>query len=707
MAGPVGTVGKMAHLVEHDSPRRNRRVAVANLGLALVVAAAAAGALLAVVDREVCGPAWSPPSASAASACATATADGRSPAAVVVLLSAGLASAVVGRFIAARRPGAIGWLLLTFGLSFTVGPTAGAYRLHATASEFGVWPGAGFAGWIELAVFNNPAVFVPFGLAVLLFPAGRTLSKRWSVVTGLFAGGGVLSLFGVMAEPLRGSRWSDGVGGVVLSISDIIEIPSLPLIGIGVIAAAVSLIVRLRRGAGVERAQVQAFLRGVSPLAALVALAPVVFSIEWLWPVWAVAVGVATGFVPVMLGVAILTNDLYGLDRFVNRSVTYTVLTAAIVTAYVVVVSAVGEVAGRNEERVAALVLTALVAIATEPLRRQVQRVVDRMLFGHRSEPHAVAAELARGLEQHAEDGSVLDSLAEATASAMRLPYVEIAAQDPDVEPGFAGTREASDRELLENIDLVHNGKCVGRLSCLPRQHGRGLDRADENALSALAPSIAAAVVATSLAGALARARERLVEAQETEQSRIRRDLHDGLGPALTGIGLGIGELEERADERDRALLARLREEVVTCIADIRRIAHDLQPIALTEHGLIGALQVHAERFSALGLQVDLAVAGDAKIDGTAVERATYRIAAEALTNVHRHANATTCSMRLRLGDHVCLEVIDDGGGIGTLARGVGLRSIEERALELNGRFIIEAPDGGGTRVLVTLPVSP
>lgn len=676
----------------------------ATAGLAVASGSAVFGIVMAVVDRDACNSASRSASAAARQACRVAMADGRSPASLLIFFAAGLSCAAVGAFLVGKRGSVLGYLLLAAGLSFTVGPAAGTYSFHAVTGGIS-WPGGRLAGWIELAVFNNPAVFVPFGLLLLLFPTGRSLSPRWSVMVKLLIAGAALSLVGVMAEPLRGSHWRDGLGGTVLAASDLIEIPALPLIGIGLISGIACLFARMRRSRGTERAQIVSFIRGASVLAALVAVAPFVFGSDLLSTAWPIAIGLAAAAVPLMLGVAVAAHGLHGLDRLVNRTAVYASVTAIVVALYVGVVSLVGSFLGAGEERLAAVAVTALVAVGLERVKSVVQRAVDRVLFGFTSEPDRAAAEVARGLADASGDRPVLGVLSEAVASSLRLPYVEIAPSGSDAGHSW-GTLSPADADSLEHVDLTHAGSNVGRLSCVPRQQGGRLTAADKRALDTLAGPIAAAVHATTLAVALSRSRERLVEAQETEQHRIRRDLHDGLGPALTGIALGIGELEERvAVEADRSLLTRLREEADNCLGEIRRIAHDLQPLALTEHGLVGALRVQAERFSALGLTVQVAAEGESRIEGSAAERAVYRMAAEALNNVHRHARATTCSVRLRFGDEVELEVVDDGAGTADSGDGLGLRSIHERAREFNGRCSVQPAEGGGTRVHVVLPV--
>jgi signal transduction histidine kinase len=153
-----------------------------------------------------------------------------------------------------------------------------------------------------------------------------------------------------------------------------------------------------------------------------------------------------------------------------------------------------------------------------------------------------------------------------------------------------------------------------------------------------------------------------------------------------------------------------LREELRGAISDIRRLVYDLRPPALDDLGLVAALRQLAERYgSKEDAPLRVAVEAQEALPDlpAAVEVAVYRIAQEALTNVARHARATTCVARLAIDHEVTLEIVDDGVGIpaGRNA-GVGLSSMRERASELGGTCLIQSVPEGGTRVIVRLPLA-
>jgi signal transduction histidine kinase len=200
------------------------------------------------------------------------------------------------------------------------------------------------------------------------------------------------------------------------------------------------------------------------------------------------------------------------------------------------------------------------------------------------------------------------------------------------------------------------------------------------------------------------------VAAREEERRRLRRDLHDGLGPALAGAALKV-EAAENLLESDPAAAATLlgdaRTEIQAAVADVRRLVYALRPPALDELGLVGALREQAERIG-VGERVHVEVDAPDRVDGlpAAVEVAAYRIALEAMTNVERHADARSCVVRISTNGDLELEIADDGHGLASDFRaGVGIASMRERAAELGGTCAVEQVDGRGTRVRARLPL--
>jgi signal transduction histidine kinase len=267
------------------------------------------------------------------------------------------------------------------------------------------------------------------------------------------------------------------------------------------------------------------------------------------------------------------------------------------------------------------------------------------------------------------------------------------------------GERPAETRTL----PITYRDTEVGRLVLPARGLRSRLSRRDEQLLGDLVRQAATAARTSRLADELQDSRERLVVAREEERRRIRRDLHDGLGPALSGVVFRLESARLLVDRDPDAAAAHIEatsDHVQDVVADVRRLVHDLRPPALDDRGLVGALQQQAESVSTGGLRVTVAAADLGPLPA-AVEVAAYRIAGEAVTNVVRHARAATCVVRLAVADdRVVVEVADDGVGIAEDAQaGVGLVSLRERASELGGRTEITCPEGGGTVVRAWLPM--
>jgi signal transduction histidine kinase len=205
-----------------------------------------------------------------------------------------------------------------------------------------------------------------------------------------------------------------------------------------------------------------------------------------------------------------------------------------------------------------------------------------------------------------------------------------------------------------------------------------------------------------------------VVLSREEERRRLRRELHDGLGPTLAGISLGL-EKAEKVVARDigetRMLLGELRSDATACVDEVRRIVADLRPPALDQSGLAEALRRHAELLTSRSngaLEVTLEDEGVPELP-PAVEVAAYRIVTEALTNTVRHASATTCRVGIGPGvgpgrPTLRLTVTDDGSGAPPVVAGNGLQTMRERAEELGGTCTVTFSPGRGTRVDARLP---
>lgn len=252
----------------------------------------------------------------------------------------------------------------------------------------------------------------------------------------------------------------------------------------------------------------------------------------------------------------------------------------------------------------------------------------------------------------------------------------------------------------------------LARLHAVLRAAGHApaasLSRRDEARLADIARQLGAVLYAEALTADVRAARERLVAAREEERRRIRNDLHDGLGPMLAALQLQLDALPALVAAEPGAAAGRidvLRAQLRMATAEIRRLVDGLRPPALDALGLVGAVRQLAE---AAGGAVDVEAPEALPALPAAVEVAAYRIVAEALHNVRRHAGGAPAAVHVGLaGDALCIEIVDGGPGMaGDRPAGVGTASMAERAAELRGTLVIDRAPGGGTRVVATLPLA-
>jgi signal transduction histidine kinase len=229
-----------------------------------------------------------------------------------------------------------------------------------------------------------------------------------------------------------------------------------------------------------------------------------------------------------------------------------------------------------------------------------------------------------------------------------------------------------------------------------------------------LAETFAArAAVAVELSQRVARDTvRRVVQAQELERTRLARELHDETGQALTSILLGLKPLEDAlGDHPAHAALGGLREQVVSALQDVRRLAVELRPAVLDDFGLVPALERLTEAFAEQSeIRVDFHSAlGELRLPGE-VETAVYRVVQESLTNVLKHANAHNVSVSVaRRESGVAAVIEDDGSGFDQRTvntEGIGLIGMRERLALIDGRLGIESRPGAGTTVVAEVPLT-
>lgn len=393
------------------------------------------------------------------------------------------------------------------------------------------------------------------------------------------------------------------------------------------------------------------------------------------------------------------------IDVVIHHTLVYAALTIAVVGGYIGLVTLFGAVLAQPVHIGRGLVVTALIAVGFTPLRQRLQRLVDRLIYGERKNPYRVMSQLGRRIDtsgKRAELTVVVDTVTQT----LKLPYAAIV--------GLDGTMLAvagRPRGEPTSQPLAYQGEPVGNLLVEPRTPNTEFGRDEQGLLADLARQIGAAVHTVGLAQDLQASRLHLVTAKEEERRRLRRDLHDGLGPTLAGLGLKLDTARLLVDDDPQAtkdVLAAVKHDIRVTIDDIRRLVYDLRPPALDELGLLGALRECAGRLDTPdGLAIEVEGVTELPALPAAVEVAAYRIANEAMTNVVRHAGARRCEVRLRIAEDLHLSIIDDGSGLPSNWRpGIGTQSMAERAEELGGQLTVNRrPGGRGTQVSAHLPL--
>jgi signal transduction histidine kinase len=414
--------------------------------------------------------------------------------------------------------------------------------------------------------------------------------------------------------------------------------------------------------------------------------------------------------IPLTLAVAILRYRLFDIDTLINRTLVYGALSACVVGLYALIVGGASALFQTRANLLISLLATGVVAVVFQPLRERMQRWVNRLLYGEREEPYAVLSTLGRRLEGALSPDETLPAIVETVARALKLPYTAIALRDGDADSIVASYGACVGEPLT--MRLTWQGQAIGRLLLSPRAPSEEWSAKERRLLDDLARQVGVAAHAIELHTELRRARERLVIAREEERRRLRRDLHDGLGPQLASQTLTLSAAAKllRADpSAAEDLLAQALVHAQTAVTDIRRLVYGLRPPALDDLGLVGALTDQATHYSASGLRVTVTAPEPFPPLPAAVEVACYRIAQEALTNVARHAQARAATLTLAADapqQALTLEIVDDGCGLpAQLQAGVGLASMRERAAELGGSCVIETAAGGGVQVCARLPL--
>ena len=601
----------------------------------------------------------------------------------------------VGLLVLRQRPGnRQAWLLVATGTASAAMFAARQYGLHAPAL-----PGATWIGW--LGVWPLPLVFVLTAVTLMSFPTGRLPSRAWGrVVVALAVLGAVLAATSalwpveydrvplVAPHPLAVPhadtaaavhRWAAGIG--------------YPLFQVAWVACAIG---RLAGARGDEARQLRWFVYAVGATGVVMAVG----LIGWGTPLPGV---LSAPLVPLAAGAAILKYRLYDIDPVIRTTLVWGAMAGVVAVGYAAVVVGVGSLVGGGSTLLA-LLATALVAVAFDPVRRRAQGVADRIVYGRRATPYEALSRLSAQLTGPS-DG-LLDGLCATVAEGTGARQVVLWAGAPGAQhPVSAWPAHALADELPGPADhdrgtctvpVTHGGRVVGALAvAVGRQDS--LTTADRRLLDDLAAQ--AGLVLELRAGA-----QRLVVAGDEARRRLERDLHDGAQQRLVTVALELGGLVRAAEDAGDDVLAKRAEsarlQLLQATAELRETARGLHPAVLTHDGLEAALGYLADRSP---LPVRLQVAVPRRLPPE-VEATAYFVVSEGLTNIARHAGAQVAAVTATLAvNGLVLEVSDDGAGGAQARPGSGLEGLADRLTALGARLVVDS-GATGTRLRTVIP---
>lgn len=611
----------------------------------------------------------------------------------------------LGPLIAYHRPGnPIGWLLaiaailrqvsaLEAVVDISVGNGAEVSWVHILLR--GLWP-SGFT-------------FALLALAIVIFPAGTLPSKRWRPLVWVVALMAILDIAAFNLYPALDARRVIAESGSVLTLVPTVDwgpvsfdlhVRRLPELGVvqavfiamlvTILALAVSAqIHRWRNGSHDERQQVKwltpALILWAVGLAATVP--PIGMPFEWL-------VLLVVPF-PICMTIAILYYRTYDIDRIISRTLVYGALSIGIFIIYALISAGLGLAAESRLPVEVAIVVTAVLAFVFQPARRWLQQIADRWVFGERPTPLEAVASLESGLEETSTTDLSIH-LAKTVRIVGKLRWASVA-----IPPSLERVSGEQTDEIEIAVDIEHAEERFGEIKCGPKLRGRFND-ADVNLVRALAYQ-------TALVLSNSRMASRLVQAQEAERRRIERNIHDGAQQELVALiaKLTVARTDFRHDRLDEETLEELQQDAAHMLTDLRSLAQGIHPTVLTDGGLVEAVEDRCNRLP-IEVIVDIAPELRGRRFNDDVEGASYFFIIEGLTNVLKHAAATSAHIGIQsVNRQLELQVSDNGGGFNTTSASLnGLIGLSDRFRALGGSIFLTSEPGSGTVLKGNLPLA-
>lgn len=621
-----------------------------------------------------------------------------------------LTFAGVGLYVLRARPGhPVGLLFVGLGVVSAVMYFGRQYGLHSPALPADQW-----LAWVS--IWLVPLVMAAAGVAVMVFPTGEHLSRRWRaaayVMVGLALVFATASALWPIEDDWRSSRlqFPFRLGGEETA-TDVVGPSLIAFYTASQVLWIAAVVVRLRRAGRDEARQLRWFVFAVAVSLLLLFAGQLLLGSPVLGLM-------ALALVPVAAGVAILRYRLYDIDPVINKTLVVGLMVLLIFVGYVAVVVGIGGLLPL-ETPVLSLVATAAVAVAFEPVRRRAQALADRLVYGDRPTPYQTLSRLSAQLNHNDED--LLDGLAATVASGFGASEVTIWVGDADHLEAVAGWPTAPEigarsvAELGEPGELVrplvHDGLVCGAL-VLSRPAGTPPpSRVETQLLDDLVAQAGLVIDHRARLQEVARqavelraAARRIVTAESLARRRIERDLHDGAQQRLVSLGMQLGVLvEHAAAEGQDDVVARAedaRRQLLEATAELREMARGIHPAVLTQDGLDAALATMADR-SPVPVRLEAEVGRRLSPE---VEATAYFVVSEALTNAARHSRAGVIDVVVSLDPgRLTITVRDDGIGGASAESGSGLQGLADRLSALGARLEIESPPGGGTTIRTVL----
>lgn len=425
---------------------------------------------------------------------------------------------------------------------------------------------------------------------------------------------------------------------------------------------------------------------------------------------------------PTAVGLSVLRHRLFGIEITLNRLAVATCLSLLLFGVYAGTAAIVSAIAGGEGVQWRPLLAAGVTVGALGPVYRLARSIVDRIMFGDRERPDRVLRALASSLGETLDPLEVPQTVVNAVAETLRLPFVALDRLTPAGRvrsaavglPPASGARAALDHrahaDQISVFPIAFGGQPLAEMLVTPRVGQDSLNATDRELLSDLATQAGPALYAGRLIDELTDSRERLRLGRLEERAALRRALHDGISPTLAGIAIAAAaaRVREPGDPTVHRLLDRIEQEAGTGSTTLRALLAGLRPPGLSELGLAAAIEQRAaELGEAAGIPFDVRNQEPLPALDPDVEQTAYLVTVEGMVNVAKHAAAQHCWVTVAgHGDTLNLEVIDDGYGMPSEQRdGEGLRSARERVQACGGTLTLTNNNGGGSRLAAKLPV--